>query len=201
MFLRLLIFGTDVMLITSWNVNSIRARKDHVIQYLSYHKPDILMLQELKVMADDYPFADIEALGYQSYMVGQKTYNGVAIITKRDIRVEHEFLEGDSSDEQARFIQILDKETGWRFIDIYLPNGNPVTNENGDLDDKFLYKLSWLQRLYRHLGNLVAEDKPFLIGGDWNIAPKIAIPIMRMIGKRTHYCAPKAAMLIMKFYF
>lgn len=160
------------MLVSCWNVNSIRARKDHVLQYLNYHKPDILMLQELKVTADDYPFSEIEALGYQSYIVGQKTYNGVAIITKRDISVEHEFLEGDTGDEQARFIQILDNKTGWRFIDIYLPNGNPVMDENHILSDKFLYKLSWLKRLYDHLEKLMAKDKPFLIGGDWNIAPK-----------------------------
>ncbi len=160
------------MLISCWNVNSIRARHDHVLQYLDHYKPQMLMLQELKVTESDYPFAPIEALGYRSHMVGQKTYNGVAIITNQDMELELTALPGDDSDEQARFIQLKHKPTNFRFINIYLPNGNPTVDEHGDFHEKFIYKLSWLQRLQKHLQSLMAKDIEFLIAGDWNIAPQ-----------------------------
>ncbi|MFV0432246.1 MAG: exodeoxyribonuclease III [Alphaproteobacteria bacterium] len=172
--MRFVIFGACVnpmMRICCWNVNSIKARLDHVLQYLSHYQPDILMLQELKTTEDNFPFLEVQSLGYKAYIVGQKTYNGVAIITKRDIEVEQTALSGGEHDEQARFIQILDKETHWLFINIYLPNGNPTIEENGQLHEKFLYKLAWMERLYCHLKSLKEADIPFLIAGDWNVAP------------------------------
>ncbi len=159
------------MFVSCWNVNSIRARHDHVLQYLGGHKPDILMLQELKTPKDDYPFEAIEALGYTSHMVGQKTYNGVAIITNQDMEVELTALPDNEEDEQARFIQAKHKKTKLRFINIYLPNGNPTLDENGDFHEKFIYKLSWMEKLHKHLQSLMAKDIEFLIAGDWNIAP------------------------------
>ncbi len=159
------------MLISCWNINSIRARHDHVLQYIHGYNPQIFMLQELKTTEDDYPFKSIEALGYRSYMVGQKTYNGVAIITDQDMEIELTALPDDENDKQARFLQLKHKQTNFRFINIYLPNGNPTLDENNNFHEKFLYKLCWLKRLYIHLQSLMAQDIEFLIAGDWNIAP------------------------------
>ncbi len=166
------------MKISCWNVNSIRARHDHVLQYLDTHRPHILMLQELKVTKDDFPFAPLEALGYSAYVVGQKTYNGVATLVAKDIDMEIEltalpYLDEakDAEDIQARFLQLKDKQTHIRYINIYLPNGNPTLDENGIFHEKFIYKLSWLQRLNKHLQSLLDKDIEFCIAGDWNIAP------------------------------
>lgn len=147
------------MKITSWNVNSIKARKEHVERHLKESAPDVLMVQELKGL--DFPAEDFKALGYETAAVTQKAYNGVAIFSKTPITVIHNTLPGDDSDEQARYIEF--ETNGLRLIDIYLPNGNPVDT------DKFTYKLSWMERLYQRLKTLREENIPFAIGGDFNI--------------------------------
>ncbi len=169
------------MLISCWNVNSIRAREVHVLQYLDSYKPHMLMLQELKVTEDNFPFDTMETLGYQSYVVGQKTYNGVATLVSKSYNIAQNIeveltalplIDEKDNDEQARFLQLKDTNTHIRYINIYLPNGNPTIDENGALSEKFMYKLSWLQRLYKHLQSLMDRDIAFVIAGDWNIAPQ-----------------------------
>ena len=152
------------MKIVSWNVNSINARGEHVKDFLNGAQPDVLMLQELKTQ--DFPAAEFEALGYHSFVKGQKSYNGVAILSKHDITPIRDALPGDDTDEQARYLEA--DINGIRVINIYLPNGNPV--EDGQ-HKKFLYKLAWMDRLITHLKSLRAQDIPFLIGGDFNIIP------------------------------
>lgn len=150
------------MKIVSWNVNSLKARLEHVKKFLADQAPDVLMLQELKGL--DFPAQEFEALGYQTHAVGQKAYNGVAVFSKTPITVILNQLPGDSADEQARYLEV--ETGGLRLINIYLPNGNPVETE------KFSYKLNWMRRLHSHLKNLREDDIVFVIGGDFNVIPE-----------------------------
>jgi exodeoxyribonuclease-3 len=151
------------MKITSWNVNSIKARLEHVKRWLEANQPDVLMIQELKGL--EFPTEPFEAIGYKSEAVTQKAYNGVAILSKHDFEIIHTALPGDETDEQSRYIEI--ELNGVRIINIYLPNGNPVSTDS----EKFPYKLGWMDRLYTRLKTLRDEGIPFLIGGDFNVIP------------------------------
>ncbi len=150
------------MKIASWNINSIKARLEHVKNWLQSAQPDVLLLQELKGL--DFPALEFEALGYKSAAVPQKAYNGVALLSRHDFTVERTALPGDDGDEQARYIEAT--VNGMRIIGIYAPNGNPVDTE------KFTYKLDWLERLKHHLKELRQAEVPFCIGGDFNIIPE-----------------------------
>lgn len=180
------------MKIATWNVNSIKARTTHVQRWLERVQPDILCLQELKGLEfpnDAFP-------GYQIHAVPQKTYNGVAVLSKIPFTVVAEKLKGDDSDEQARYLEVevgktpphpnLPPSSGgkavkssphsWgedlgggdalRLINIYVPNGNPWPGE------KFDYKLRWLDRLYARLKQLREEQVPFVVTGDFNVIPE-----------------------------
>ncbi len=150
------------MKIVSWNVNSIKARLDHVKRFLEESGPDVLMIQELKGL--EFPSDAFKNIGYESRAVTQKAYNGVAIISKQPVTLIHDKLPGDDADEQARYLEVeLD---GLRFINIYLPNGNPVDTE------KFTYKLAWMERLITRLKDLRSDNIPFAIGGDFNVIPE-----------------------------
>lgn len=150
------------MRIASWNVNSINARKDHVLRYLQDTNLDVLMVQELKGL--DFPTDDFKAIGYETAAVTQKAYNGVAVFSKTPITVLMEKLPGDDADEQARYLEF--ETAGIRLINIYLPNGNPIGTE------KFTYKLSWMKRLRDRLKKLKDNNIPFAIGGDFNVIPE-----------------------------
>lgn len=150
------------MKIATWNVNSIKARLSHVQGWLAAQQPDFLFLQELKGL--DFPNDAFE--GYKAHAVGQKAYNGVAVLAKSNssFDVILDKLPGDEADEQARYLEI--ESNGLRLIGLYLPNGNPVDTE------KFTYKLSWMERLYDRIKFLRANDVPFLICGDFNVIPE-----------------------------
>lgn len=150
------------MKIVSWNVNSIKARLDHVLRYLKEAQADVLMIQELKGL--EFPADAFKEAGYESHAVTQKSYNGVALISRHPITIIKEELPGDKSDEQARYIEA--DINGVRCINIYLPNGNPKPGE------KFDYKLAWMERLYARLKHLQTNAVPFLIGGDFNVIPE-----------------------------
>lgn len=149
------------MKLASWNVNSIKARKDNVLTWLHDNPVDVLCMQELKGL--DFPAEDFEALGYQVETVGQKSYNGVAVLSRSDISVIHTALPSDDTDDQARYLECDIDDI--RLINIYLPNGNPVDT------DKFDYKLGWMQRLLDRIEELRQQRIPFLIGGDFNVIP------------------------------
>ena len=151
------------MKIATWNVNSIKSRLPHVAAYLREADPDILLLQELKTTADTFPRTELEDLGYNLAIVGQKTYNGVAILAKLPIEVEHEALPGDPTDEQARYLEAI--IGSFRVASIYLPNGNPIDTE------KFSYKLGWMDRLIAHAQELLALEEVLVLGGDFNVCP------------------------------
>ena len=152
------------MIIGSWNVNSIKARMEHVKTWLEANKPDVLMIQELK--GEVFPADEFEKLGYGSAAVGQKAYNGVATLSRHKIETGLQKLPGDDSDEQARYLETI--INGVRLINIYLPNGNPVDSE------KFPYKLRWMDRLKTRLRELRIANDPFLVGGDFNVIPEDA---------------------------
>jgi len=155
--------------IATWNVNSIKARLPRVTEWLQEFGPDIALLQELKTTDDTFPRLEIEAAGYHVETVGQKTYNGVAILSKQPIEVRLRALPGDDGDEQARY---LEADTGgFRVAALYLPNGNPTRDESGGDHEKFTYKLGWMDRLIARGRELLDEGGPVVLGGDYNICP------------------------------
>lgn len=149
--------------IATWNVNSVKARLPNLLRWLKEASPDIVLLQETKVEENAFPTLEIGDLGYNIAVVGQKSYNGVAILAKRPIEVEQRALPGDPSDSQARYLEAVVGE--FRVASIYLPNGNPVESE------KFPYKLGWMERLRHHTAALIKLDEAFVLGGDFNVAP------------------------------
>ena len=160
------------MKIASWNVNSIKARGEHVKNWLDSAKPDILMVQELKGL--EFPAEEFEALGHYTEAVTQKAYNGVAIFARKETfkdapEVVHTHLPYYTQDEQARYLEfrVQDKHgKPMTFINIYLPNGNPVDTE------KYDYKLEWMDHLIARLRKLRANEEAFAIGGDFNVIPE-----------------------------
>ena len=154
------------MIISSWNVNSIRARIEIIKEYINKFSPDILMVQEIKTEESNYPFEEIEKLKYKNYVFGQKSYNGVAIISKSKIEsVENDVLK--DKNKQSRIISgdINLKKKIIKLINIYTPNGNPVDTE------KYDYKLYWLDSLIKHLKSQLKKNQNIIIGGDFNIIP------------------------------
>ena len=148
--------------IATWNVNSVRARLDHVLTWLRSEAPDVLLLQELKGL--DFPAAVFEELGYASVAVTQKTYNGVAILSRSPIETISTTLPGDEADSHARFLETM--IAGLRVVNLYLPNGNPIGTE------KFAYKLAWMDRLRERMNRWLEDGTPTAIGGDFNVIPE-----------------------------
>jgi exodeoxyribonuclease III len=150
------------MRIVTWNVNSIRTRLPRLLAALERHRPDVVCLQELKVAEEDFPSLELRGAGYESAVVGQKTYNGVAILGRRKLeRVERSL--DDASDEQARFLSA--RLEGIRVLSVYVPNGGEVGS------DKWAYKLEWLSRLRMHLDRNEDPQTPLALCGDFNVAP------------------------------
>lgn len=155
------------MKITSWNVNSIKARQDHALQWLKTNTPDILLMQELK--GETINTDCFQEIGYHTAYVGQKAYNGVAILSRTAFTPARQSLpeistDTEQFDPQARYIEA--DINNIKIINIYLPNGNPTGT------DKFTYKISWMKRLYAHIKTLRDQSIPFLIGGDFNVIPE-----------------------------
>ncbi|MEE8271311.1 MAG: exodeoxyribonuclease III [Alphaproteobacteria bacterium] len=149
--------------IATWNVNSVKARLPNVLEWLGSARPDIALLQELKCEAAGFPQAEIEDLGYSVAVAGQKSYNGVAILSRRPLAVTATALPGDPDDDQARYVEA---EVGdLRVASIYLPNGNPTDGP------KYPYKLAWMDRLRGHVEALLETEQAFVLGGDYNVIP------------------------------
>jgi exodeoxyribonuclease-3 len=155
------------MKLVTWNVNSIKARIDPAVAWLKQAAPDVVCMQEIKCTDDAFPTERFEELGYNCAVHGQKTYNGVAILSKRPMEDVTPRLPGGESDEHARYIEaIVPGERGMvRVASIYAPNGNPIGT------DKFTYKLEWHERLNRHAKELLIFEEPLALMGDFNIIP------------------------------
>ena len=156
------------MKIATWNVNSIKARLEATRQWLAESNPDIVCIQEIKCTDNTFPAAAFEDLGYNCAVHGQKSYNGVAILSKRPIEDISPRLPGGDGDDHARYIEALvPGERGMlRVASIYAPNGNPIGT------DKFTYKLGWLSRLAERATALRSLEEPIALMGDFNVIPE-----------------------------
>lgn len=150
-------------LIATWNVNSLRARLPLVLDWLKQRNPDIVLFQETKVQDEQFPYEPLEEVGYNIACFGQKSYNGVAILSKYPIEDIRKNLSGNDEDTQARYIEGFSH--GHRIASIYVPNGQHKTSE------KFQYKLKFLNHLQTHLKDVLSYNESFILGGDFNIAP------------------------------
>ncbi len=151
------------MQIATWNINSVKARLPNLLDWLGSAQPDVLLLQEIKCQTEDFPLIEIRAAGYEAVALGQKSYNGVAILSRHPIVDVRLGLPGDDTDEQARYIEATVK--GVRVGGLYLPNGNPAPGP------KYDYKLAWMARLRAHAEELVQGDLPVVLTGDYNVCP------------------------------
>lgn len=175
------------MQIATWNVNSIRTRLTHVIDWLTANPVDVLCLQETKVVDKDFPLEPLEALGYTGYISGQKAYNGVAILSRDPLtQVSTGFAsvlgtaDVDTLDEQKRVITGVSGDV--RIVNLYVPNGSSIGS------DKYDYKLRWLGTLRAYLEKLLAEEDAVLVCGDFNVALEDR-DIHDPKGKETHIMA------------
>jgi len=150
------------MKIASWNVNSIRVRQQHVLDWLGAQEPDVLGLQELKMTTEEFPADDYRAAGYHPVAFGQKTYNGVALLSRAEPADVVEGIPG-FADEQRRAIAATYGDI--RVVNLYVPNGQSVGS------DKYEYKLAWLDALRDHLERDLARYPNMVVMGDFNIAP------------------------------
>ena len=152
------------MLLATFNINNINRRLPNLLEWLAFRRPDIVCLQELKAPQDRFPAQAISRVGYQSVWIGQKAWNGVAILSRGSEPILiRDRLPGGQNDDQARYIEAAVK--GIVIASIYAPNGNPRPGP------KFDYKLAWLERLSRHVTALRRTGAPIALLGDFNVAP------------------------------
>ncbi len=152
------------MKIASFNINGIKARLPNLLDWLQETAPDVVLLQEIKSIDENFPREPIEDLGYNIETHGQKSFNGVAILSKHPIEDVQRGLPGDEADEQARWIEATINTV--RICGLYLPNGNPVPGP------KFDYKLAWMERLHSRARELLKSEEIALMAGDYNIIPQ-----------------------------
>jgi exodeoxyribonuclease-3 len=154
------------MIISSWNVNSVRARIKNISYYLKKFSPDILMMQEIKTEDQNFPYDNFSSLDYESHVLGQKSYNGVAIISKPKLENVRIDLIKDKL-KQSRIIsaEVKYNKKNIQIVNIYTPNGNPVDT------GKYSYKKDWLDTLIKNLKKLSQKNENIILGGDFNIIP------------------------------
>jgi exodeoxyribonuclease-3 len=156
------------MKIATWNVNSIKARLEPALAWFKAASPDVVCLQEIKCVDENFPREAFEVLGYNCAVHGQKTYNGVAILSRRPLEDVTPRLPGGEGDDHSRYLEaVVSGDKGVvRVASIYAPNGNPFPGP------KFDYKLSWLERLNRHARHLLTMEEPVVLMGDYNVIPE-----------------------------
>ena len=155
------------MKIISWNVNSVRARLDNITNYIKEDKPDILLLQEIKTQDENFPHESFKKIGYDSHIFGQKSYNGVAIISNLPIKkITKDFIKDEK--KQARIIngEVQLKKKKIELVNIYVPNGNPIDTE------KYEYKKNWLKKFIINIKKKISSGSNIIIAGDFNIIPE-----------------------------
>jgi exodeoxyribonuclease III len=152
------------MKVATWNVNSVRARQDRLLRWLEIHRPEVVCLQELKVQDEAFPFDAVRQAGYHAAVFGQKTYNGVAILSRSEPTEIERGFEGSDPDPQARFL--CARVGALRVASVYVPNGGELGS------DKYAYKLEWLRRLRAHLDRRFDKQGAVVLCGDFNVAPE-----------------------------
>ena len=157
------------MKVSTYNINSINARLPMFLEWLKKEAPDIVLLQEIKTEFNDFPFFEVNSAGYEAKVLGQKSYNGVAVLSRHELETVHEGLP-DFTDENARYLEVLVKmpEAKVRVASIYFPNGNPPYN-NPDDTSKFTYKLNFMDAFYNHALKLRQNNEYIILGGDFNV--------------------------------
>ena len=154
------------MIISSWNVNSVRARIENIKSYLLKYKPDVVMMQEIKTEDVNFPYDDFSSMDYESHVVGQKSQNGVAIISNGKLKnVKTDLIKDKLKQSRIISAEIEHKKKNIQLINIYTPNGNPVDTE------KYDYKKKWLDDLIKQLKALTKKNQNIILGGDFNIIP------------------------------
>ena len=155
------------MKISSWNVNSVRARIKNIIEYLKSSYPEILMIQEIKTEEKNFPFNDFKTLGYNAYVFGQKSYNGVAFVSKNSIeKINMEFVKDKNNQSRIIVGDIKNKSKIIKLINVYVPNGNPIGTE------KYNYKKDWYESFIKQVKKTLLKNKNIIIGGDFNVIPE-----------------------------
>jgi len=154
------------MIVASWNVNSVRARIENIKEYIKKFSPDIIMMQEIKTPNETYPYDDIKSLKYESYVYGQKSYNGVAIISKKKLsNIQTDIFKDKNKQSRIILAELKYKNKNINLINIYTPNGNPVDTE------KYDYKIYWLDNFIKKIKSLSKQNENIIIAGDFNIIP------------------------------
>lgn len=153
----------SAMRIATWNVNSVRVRRARMLAWLEKHRPDVLCLQELKCEEKDFPSLEVKALGYHAVLLGQKTYNGVAILSKEPPSDVVAGIGDASLDVQSRLLHA--KVAGVHILSAYFPNGGEIGSE------KYAYKLRWMAQLDTYLERFDTARDPVVLTGDFNVAP------------------------------
>ena len=154
------------MIISSWNVNSVRARIENIKSYLLKYKPDVVMMQEIKTEDVNFPYDDFSSMDYESHVFGQKSYNGVAIISKGKLKnIKTDLIKDKLKQSRIISAELEHKKKNIQLINIYTPNGNPVDTE------KYDYKKKWLDDLIKQLKALTKKKQNIILGGDFNIIP------------------------------
>lgn len=156
---------TGLFSVTTWNVNSVKTRLPQILDYLKKYAPDIVLLQEIKTEADGFPFFELQAAGYHAAVKGQKSYNGVAILSKAPVTVISDTLAPEFAD-QARYLEV--EQNGVRFIGVYVPNGQAPATAPDDTS-RLDYKIKWLDALNARVAELLKSETDFVLGGDFNV--------------------------------
>ena len=155
------------MKIISWNVNSVRARIENILDYIKYADPDILLLQEIKAQNENFPSETFKNIGYNSYIFGQKSYNGVAFLSKEKIEnVKNDFVKDKLKQSRIIVGEIIIDKKKTKIINIYVPNGNPVDTE------KYEYKKNWLDLFNKAIKKELISNSNIIIAGDFNVIPE-----------------------------
>ncbi len=155
------------MKIISWNVNSVRARITNILNYIKQSKPDILLIQEIKTQEENFPYEEFEKIGYQSHVFGQKSYNGVAIISKIEVKnIKKNFINDELKQSRVITGEVQIKKSNIKLINVYVPNGNPVESE------KYNYKKKWLNKFVLNIKKEFEKYSNLIIAGDFNIIPE-----------------------------
>ena len=155
------------MKISSWNVNSVRARIANILNYLKNSNPDILMIQEIKTEDKNFPYNDFKNLGYECHVFGQKSYNGVAFLSKINMdKISLEFMNDENNQSRIIVADIKNKSKVIKLINIYVPNGNPISTE------KYEYKKNWYDSFINKIEKTLIENENIIIGGDFNVIPE-----------------------------